>query len=68
MKKDKVFYIKATTQVIDVNGNPKSSTSRNYFIRENDLYTEEGINDCLKWIKKHTGADAVCIDFIWELK
>lgn len=68
MKRRKVFYIKATTQSYDKEGRPKSSSSGNYFIRDNDLDAEEGLNDCIRWLKEHTGADAVCIDFIWRLK
>ena len=68
MSKRKVFYIKATTQKLDSEGRPMLSVSGNYFIRANDLDTEEGLNDCLKWIKDKTESDAVCIDFIWRLK
>lgn len=45
-----------------------STVSGNYFIKANDLDTEEGLNDCLKWLKDETGADTLCIDFIWRLK
>ena len=45
-----------------------ASMSGNYFIKANDLDTEEGLNDCLKWLKDKTEADIVCIDFIWRLK
>ena len=68
MRKRKVFYIRATVQKMDSEGRPISTTSGNYFIRANDLYTEEGLNDCLKWLKDKTGADSICIDFIWRLK
>ena len=68
MSKRKVFYIKATTQEKDSEGRPISTTSVNYFIRANDLDTEEGLNDCVKWLKDKTEADIVCIDFIWRLK
>lgn len=68
MSKRKIFYIKATTQKMDSEGRPMSTTSGNYFIRANDLDTEEGLNDCLKWLKDKTGADSICIDFIWRLK
>ena len=68
MSKGKVFYIKATTQKMDSEGRPMASTSGNYFIKANDLDTEEGLNDCLKWLKDKTEADIVCIDFIWRLK
>ena len=44
------------------------SVSGNYFIRANDLDTEEGLNDCLKWLMDEKKADTVCIDFIWRLK
>lgn len=68
MSKRKIFYIKATTQKMDSEGRPMSTTSGNYFIRANDLDTEEGLNDCLKWLKDKTEADSICIDFIWRLK
>ena len=68
MSKRKIFYIKATTQKMDSEGCPMSSVSGNYFIRANDLDTEEGLNDCLEWLKDKTKADLVCIDFIWRLK
>ena len=68
MSKRKVFYIKATTQKKDSEGRQISTTSGNYFIKANDLDTEEGLNDCLKWLKDKTEADSVCIDFIWRLK
>ena len=68
MSKRKIFYIKATTQKMDSEGHPMSSMSTNYFIRANDLDTEEGLNDCLEWLKDKTKADSVCIDFIWRLK
>lgn len=68
MNKRKAFYIKATTQKMDSEGRPMASTSGNYFIKANDLDTEEGLNDCLKWLKDKTEADIVCIDFIWRLK
>ena len=68
MSKRKVFYIKATTQKLDSEGRPMLSVSGNYFIRANDLDTEEGLNDCLKWLMDEKKADTVCIDFIWRLK
>lgn len=68
MSKRKIFYIKATTQKMDPEGHPVSATSGNYFIRANDLDTEEGLNDCVKWLKDKTEADSICIDFIWRLK
>ena len=68
MSKRKLFYIKATTQKMDPEGHLMSSMSGNYFIRTNDLDTEEGLNDCLEWLKDKTKADLVCIDFIWRLK
>ena len=68
MSNRKVFYIKATVQKIDSEGRPVSTTSGNYFIKANDLDTEEGLNDCLEWLKDKTEADSVCIDFIWRLK
>ncbi len=68
MSKRKIFYIKATTQKIDSEGHLMLSMSTNYFIRANDLDTEEGLNDCLEWLKDKTKADLVCIDFIWRLK
>lgn len=68
MSKKKIFYIKATTQKKDSEGRPMSSVSGNYFIKTNDLDTEEGLNDCLKWLKDETEADSACIDFIWRLK
>lgn len=68
MSKRKVFYIKATVQKMDSEGYPMSTTSSNYFIRANDLDTEEGLNDCVKWLKDEKKADTVCIDFIWRLK
>ena len=68
MSKRKVFYIKATTQKLDSEGRPMLSVSGNYFIRANDLDTEEGLNDCVKWLKDEKKADTVCIDFIWRLK
>ena len=68
MSKRKVFYIKATTQKMDSEGRPMASMSGNYFIKANDLDTEEGLNDCLKWLKDKAEADIVCIDFIWRLK
>ena len=68
MGKRKVFYIKATVQKMDLEGRPMSTTSGNYFIRANDLDTEEGLNDCVKWLKDEQKADTVCIDFIWRLK
>ena len=68
MSKGKVFYIKATVQKIDSEGRPISTTSGNYFIKANDLNTEEGLNDCVKWLKDENKADKVCIDFIWRLE
>ena len=68
MSKRKIFYIKATTQKKDSEGRPMSTTSGNYFIRANDLDTEEGLNDCLKWLMDEKKADTACIDFIWRLK
>ena len=68
MGKRKVFYIKATVQKIDSEGRPILTTSGNYFIKANDLDTEEGLNDCVKWLKDEQKADTVCIDFIWRLK
>ncbi len=68
MSKRKTFYVKATSQKRDSEGHLMSSISGNYFIKANDLDTEEGLNDCLKWIKDKTESDAVCIDFIWRLK
>ena len=68
MSKRKVFYIKATAQKKDSEGRPMLSVSGNYFIKANDLDTEEGLNDCLKWLKVKTEADSICIDFIWRLK
>ena len=68
MNNRKVFYIKATVQKIDSEGRPISTTSGNYFIKANDLDTEEGLNDCVKWLKDEQKADTVCIDFIWRLK
>ena len=68
MGKRKVFYIKATVQKIDSEGRPISTTSGNYFIKVNDLDTEEGLNDCVKWLKDENKANTVCIDFIWRLK
>ena len=68
MSKGKVFYIKATSQKRDLEGRTMSSVSGNYFIKSNDLDTEEGLNDCLEWLKDKTEADSVCIDFIWRLK
>ena len=68
MSKRKIFYIKATTQKMDWEGRPMLTTSGNYFIRANDLDTEEGLNDCVKWLKDEKKADTVCIDFIWRLK
>ena len=68
MGKRKVFYIKATVQKMDLEGRPMSTTSGNYFIRANDLDTEEGLNDCVKWLKDEQKADTVCIDFIWRLE
>ena len=64
MSNRKVFYIKATVQKIDSEGRPISTTSGNYFIKANDLDTEEGINDCVKWLMDEKKADTVCIDFI----
>ena len=68
MGKGKVFYIKATTQKMDSEGRPMASMSGNYVIKANDLDTEEGLNDCVKWLKDKTEADTVCIDFIWRLE
>ena len=68
MSKRKVFYIKVTLQKKDSEGHPMSTVSRNYFIKENDLDTEEGLNDCIKWLKHETESDTFCIDFIWRLK
>jgi hypothetical protein len=68
MSKRKVFYIKVTSQKKDLEGHPMSTVSCNYFIKENDLDTEEGLNDCLKWLKDETKSDTFCIDFIWRLK
>lgn len=68
MSKRKIFYIKATVQKRDLEGRPMSTTSGNYFIRANDLDTEEGLNDCEKWLRDEKKADTVCIDFIWRLK
>ena len=68
MSKKKIFYIKATTQKKDSEGRPMLSVSGDYFIRANDLETEEGLNDCLKWLMDEKKADTVCIDFIWRLK
>ena len=68
MSNRKVFYIKATVQKIDSEGRPISTTSGNYFIKANDLDTEEGLNACVKWLKDENKADTVCIDFIWRLK
>ena len=68
MSKEKVFYIKATSQKRGSNGQPMSSVSGNYFIKANDLDTEEGLYDCLKWLKDKTEADSICIDFIWRFK
>ena len=68
MGKRKVFYIKATVQKIDSEGRPILTTSGNYFIKANDLDTEEGLNDCVKWLKDEQKADTVCIDFIWRLE
>ena len=68
MSKRKVFYIKATAQKKDSEGRPMLSVSGIYFIKANDLDTEEGLNDCLKWLKDKTEADSICIDFIWRLK
>ena len=68
MSKRKIFYIKATTQKMDSEGRPMASMSGNYFIKANDLDTEEGLNDCVKWLKDKTEAGIVCIDFIWRLK
>lgn len=45
MSKRKVFYIKVTLQKKDLEGHTMSTVSRNYFIKANDLDTEEG---CLK--------------------
>ena len=53
---------------MDSEGRPMSTTSGNYFIRANDLDTEEGLNDCVKWLMDEKKADTVCIDFIWRLK
>ena len=68
MSKRKVFYIKATAQKKGSEGRPMLSVSGNYFIKANDLDTEEGLNDCLKWLKDKTEADSICIDFIWRFK
>ena len=68
MSKRKIFCIKATVQKIDSEGRPLSTVSGNYFIRANDLDTEEGLNDCVKWLMDEKKADTVCIDFIWRLK
>ena len=68
MSKGKVFYIKATSQKRDSEGRTILSVSGNYFIKANDLDTEEGLNDCVKWLKDEQKADTVCIDFIWRLK
>ena len=68
MSNRKVFYIKATVQKMDSEGRPMASMSGNYFIKANDLDTEEGLNDCVKWLKDEKKADTVCIDFIWRLK
>ena len=68
MGKRKVFYIKATVQKIDSEWHPISTTSSNYIIKANDLDTEEGLNDCVKWLKDENKADTVCIDFIWRLE
>lgn len=68
MRKRKVFYIRATVQKMDSEGRPLPSMSGNYFIRANDLDTEEGLNDCVKWLMDEKKADTVCIDFIWRLK
>ena len=68
MGKRKIFYTKATTQKKDSEGRPISTTSGNYFIKANDLDTEEGLNDCVKWLKDENKADTVCIDFIWRLE
>ena len=68
MSKGKVFYIKATSQKRDSEGRTILSVSGNYFIKANDLDTEEGLNDCLEWLKDKTEADSVCIDSIWRLK
>ena len=68
MSNRKVFYIKATVQKIDSERRPISTTSGNYFIKANDLDTEEGLNDCVKWLKDEQKADTVCIDFIWRLE
>lgn len=48
MSKRKIFYVKATSQKRDSEGHLMSSISGNYFIKANDLDTEEGLNDCLK--------------------
>ena len=53
---------------MDSEGHPLSTISGNYFIRANDLDTEEGLNDCVKWLMDEKKADTVCIDFIWRLK
>ena len=68
MSKRKGFYIKATMQKMDSEGRPMPTTSCNYFIRANDLDTEEGLNDCVKWLMDKNKVDIVCIDFIWRLK
>ena len=68
MSKRKIFYIKATAQKMDSEGRSMSTVSGNYFIRANDLDTEEGLNDCVKWLMDEKKADTVCIDFIWRLK
>lgn len=68
MSKGKIFYIKVTSQKKDLEGHPVSTVSGNYFIKANDLDTEEGLNDCIKWLKDEKKADTVCIDFIWRLK
>ena len=68
MSKRKGFYIKATMQKMDSEGRPMSTTSGNYFIRANDLDTEEGLNDCLEWLKDEKKAATANIDFIWRLK
>lgn len=68
MSEKKVFYIKVTSQKKNSEGYPMSTVSGNYFIKENDLDTEEGLNDCVKWLKDENKADTVCIDFIWRLE
>lgn len=68
MSKEKTFYIKATIQNYDKDGYPKTTSSGNYFIKDNDLDTKEGLDDCVRWLKDYKGADTVCIDFIWRLK